>query len=84
MRVRKTQKEGMEEIQCQNPSQSYHEREGAKDVTKELGELYENSLTILLMMGHATLRKQSTANGIMHVALNLTPTPRDEKGPHRL
>lgn len=36
------------------------------------------------MMGHAMLRKQSTANGIMDVALNLTPTPRDEEGPHRL
>jgi len=36
------------------------------------------------MMGHAMLRKQSTANGIMDVALNLTPTLRDEEGPHRL
>jgi len=42
MRLRKIQKEGMKGIQCQNPTQSYHKGEGDKEVTKELGELYEN------------------------------------------
>jgi hypothetical protein len=42
MRLRKIQKEDMKGIQCQNPSQSYHKGEGGKEVTKELGELYEN------------------------------------------
>jgi hypothetical protein len=42
MRLRKTQKEGMKRIKCQNPSQSYHEGEEAKEMTRKLGELYEN------------------------------------------
>jgi hypothetical protein len=42
MTLRKTQKEGMKRIKCQNPSQRDHEGEEAKNVTRKLGELYEN------------------------------------------
>lgn len=44
MKSRKTQKESTKGTQCQNPNPSCHKGEGAKEVTKELKELFEGKV----------------------------------------